>query len=97
MIEHCSLTNLNYWHINEFEVNEKSKATQLANLAFDAATWEIWNYLLSGSTLYFLGQDIVLDSYKLKEFIIKRRLLIALSQHKLVKNYYYRIGMKMQS
>ncbi|HEV3041225.1 MAG TPA: amino acid adenylation domain-containing protein [Candidatus Angelobacter sp.] len=52
MIRHSSLCNLVAWHNRKYEITAKDKAIQLASLAFDAATWEIWPYLAAGASLF---------------------------------------------
>ncbi|GGG24223.1 hypothetical protein GCM10011344_26200 [Dokdonia pacifica] len=52
MIEHRSLVNLCYWHINEYQLDTSSRSTLFAGIGFDASVWEIYPYLLSGGSLY---------------------------------------------
>ncbi|PCK33429.1 non-ribosomal peptide synthetase [Pseudoalteromonas piscicida] len=51
MITHQGLANLCGWHRRAFAVDNHSVASQTANPAFDAATWEIWPYLCAGASL----------------------------------------------
>ncbi len=57
-IPHQGLTNLCNWHINEYAVTAADKASQLANCAFDACTWEIWPYLVAGASIYVVDEKV---------------------------------------
>ncbi|TQV86011.1 non-ribosomal peptide synthetase [Aliikangiella coralliicola] len=70
MVEHQSLQSLCAWHKKAFEVTEKSRATQVANIAFDAATWEIWPYLLHSASLVIVPNELSLDIGQLNQLII---------------------------
>ncbi|HEV2988768.1 MAG TPA: amino acid adenylation domain-containing protein [Candidatus Angelobacter sp.] len=52
MINHASLVNLITWHNRQYGITPADRAIQLAGLAFDAATWEIWPYLIAGASLF---------------------------------------------
>ncbi|BBN81580.1 non-ribosomal peptide synthetase [Pseudoalteromonas sp. A25] len=51
MIPHRGLMNLCSWHNHTFQVSENSVASQTANIAFDAAAWEVWPYLCAGAKI----------------------------------------------
>ncbi|MBO0720388.1 MAG: amino acid adenylation domain-containing protein, partial [Blastocatellia bacterium] len=51
-VSHRNLINLVYWHQREFDVNPDDRATQLADVGFDASIWEVWPYLTAGARLY---------------------------------------------
>ena len=50
-VPHGALAHLVAWHREAFGVTAQDRAFQFANLAFDAATWEIWGALCAGATL----------------------------------------------
>jgi amino acid adenylation domain-containing protein len=50
-VPHAALTNLVNWHIEAFGVTPSSRATLVANPAFDASVWELWPYLAAGATV----------------------------------------------
>ncbi len=52
MVRHGSLMNLASWHNRTYGVTPEDKASQFAGFAFDAATWEIWPYLIAGASLH---------------------------------------------
>ncbi|MBD0259612.1 MAG: AMP-binding protein, partial [Cytophagales bacterium] len=58
MVEHRSLANLCYWHVEAFGVQAHSRATVYAGVGFDASAWEIWPYLLSGASLYMIKDQL---------------------------------------
>ncbi|MGX5686869.1 amino acid adenylation domain-containing protein, partial [Chryseobacterium cucumeris] len=69
LIEHKSLVNLCHWHINEFDVKECSKSTLFAGVGFDASVWELFPYLISGSSLFPINnEETRFDSKKLIDF-----------------------------
>ncbi|MFN4149918.1 MAG: condensation domain-containing protein, partial [Candidatus Sericytochromatia bacterium] len=53
-----SLLNLVNWHQRLYEVNENTRATQIAGVAFDATVWEIFPYITAGATLYIPKEEI---------------------------------------
>ncbi|MCP4147021.1 MAG: AMP-binding protein, partial [bacterium] len=61
VITHSSLVNLCTWHNGYYEVTRKDNATQYANIAFDAAVWEIYPYLIKGASLHILEEQLKLD------------------------------------
>lgn len=50
-VSHGALAHLVAWHGKAFSVTPTDRALQFANLAFDAATWEIWGALCNGASL----------------------------------------------
>ncbi|MBD1582660.1 non-ribosomal peptide synthetase [Pseudoalteromonas sp. S16_S37] len=65
MIPHCGLMNLCNWHNRSFNVNDHSVASQTANIAFDAAAWEIWPYLCAGSAIVTVPKPVLNSPDKL--------------------------------
>ncbi|KQB41364.1 non-ribosomal peptide synthetase [Flavobacterium aquidurense] len=69
LIEHKNLINLCHWHITEFDVTESSKATLFSGVGFDASVWEIFPYLITGSSLFPINDEgIRFNSNKLVDF-----------------------------
>lgn len=54
-----SLVNLVSWHIATHQLGLGDHISQIANITFDAATWEIWPALLSGACLHLTNQEVV--------------------------------------
>ncbi|MGB7922677.1 MAG: amino acid adenylation domain-containing protein [Pyrinomonadaceae bacterium] len=73
-IQHGALVNLCDWHREAFGVDENSRAMMYAGIGFDASTWEVWPYLLSGGSLYPVNGETRLDLKRLSEFITRSRL-----------------------
>jgi len=74
MVEHKGLHSLCEWHKKAFNVNMHSKATQMANIAFDAATWEIWPYLTSSASLVIVHSDDGLDLANFNRLLIQHQI-----------------------
>jgi amino acid adenylation domain-containing protein len=54
LIEHGSLANLVAWHVRQYGVTPKDRATLIASPAFDASVWELWPYLAAGASVHAL-------------------------------------------
>jgi amino acid adenylation domain-containing protein len=52
LVEHASLSNLIAWHVRQYQITSKDRATLFANPAFDASVWELWPYLTAGASLH---------------------------------------------
>jgi amino acid adenylation domain-containing protein len=68
LIEQQGLVNLIDWHIREYAVTDKSRATAMAGVGFDAFGWELWPYLSTGATVHIVSDELRLESRKLVEF-----------------------------
>ncbi|UAA39460.1 amino acid adenylation domain-containing protein [Paraneptunicella aestuarii] len=74
MVEHQGLVALCAWHENAFKVTQDSRATQLANIAFDASGFEIWPYLTNSATVFIGTNDTYIDATKLNAFITENKI-----------------------
>ena len=72
-----SLLNLVHWHQQAFEVQSADRASEVANVGFDAAVWEIWPYLATGASLYFAEDETVSDPQLLRDWLVAQRITIA--------------------
>lgn len=70
LIQHHALANLCAWHTAAFGVTSHSRATQLANLSFDASVWEIWPYLAAGASVDIVPRETTPVIDELAEFIV---------------------------
>ena len=68
MVQHKALHNLCAWHVARYAVTAKDRATLYAGVAFDASVWEMFPYLVSGSGLYVVPDNIRLDVAELTKF-----------------------------
>lgn len=73
-VSHSSLLNLVTWHQRVYEVTSADRATQLAGLGFDAAAWEVWPYLVSGSTLLLPTALVHEDLPRLLEWLARENI-----------------------
>ncbi|MFI9722808.1 amino acid adenylation domain-containing protein [Streptomyces sp. NPDC052396] len=67
-IERRSFANLLDWHLRETGLGPGDITTQVANVSFDAAGWEIWSALLAGATVHFPPDDTVPSAERLIEY-----------------------------
>jgi amino acid adenylation domain-containing protein len=72
-----SLLNLVHWHQQAFGVTASDRASQVANVCFDAAVWEIWPYLATGASLYFAEDETVSGPELLRDWLVAQRITIA--------------------
>ncbi|MCP4151177.1 MAG: AMP-binding protein, partial [bacterium] len=77
VITHSSLINLCTWHNRYYEVTGADKATQYASIAFDAAVWEIYPYLVKGATLHILPKKTKLDIERLSNYYRRAKITIS--------------------
>jgi amino acid adenylation domain-containing protein len=77
LIPHQGLLNLVFWHKSTFKVTDKDKATQLANIAFDASVWELWPYLASGSSIYLIEVETLNSTSLLRDWLVSKQITIS--------------------
>jgi len=77
MVEHKALVNLCYWHNDCYNVTENDRSTKYAGVAFDASLWEIFPYLISGSTIHIIDEKIKLDVDKLNKYFEENEITIS--------------------
>ena len=75
MVNHRGVINL----VKHFQQTFKPplgnyNTCQNARLSFDASTLEIWYSLLSGATLYFTPENILLQPAKLRDWIVAKKI-----------------------
>jgi amino acid adenylation domain-containing protein len=59
---------------NYIDIKPEDKIGQVSNLAFDAATFEIWGALLNGGCLCIIKKEVLLDSKRLYIELRNRRI-----------------------
>jgi len=60
MVPHCAVIRL-VCQTNYVQINPSDRIAQVANLAFDAATFEIWGALLNGAQLIGMAREVTLS------------------------------------
>ncbi|WP_367387265.1 amino acid adenylation domain-containing protein [Bacillus vallismortis] len=68
MVEHQSLVNLCYWHNSYNTVSENDNSAVYASMSFDAFSWEIFPYIITGASIHILSDDLKLDVRKLNQY-----------------------------
>jgi amino acid adenylation domain-containing protein len=76
-ITHGNLLNLISWHNRAFSISPADRASQCASLAFDAAVWEIWPYLVSGSSVHFPDEATRVSVEPLRDWLIQERITVS--------------------
>ena len=76
-VTHRGLSNLIRWHQNAFSVTSADRASQVANLGFDAAVWEIWPYLTAGASVHFASDLTCRDGEALRDWLIASGITIS--------------------
>jgi amino acid adenylation domain-containing protein len=76
-VTHLNLSNLIAWHNQNFNITCADRTSQLANLGFDAAVWEIWPCLSAGAVLC-LAEDHILDSPEvLRDWLVANQITVS--------------------
>ncbi|PEU18351.1 non-ribosomal peptide synthetase, partial [Bacillus wiedmannii] len=77
MIEHHSLINLCTWHNSYNEISETDKSASYASMSFDAFVWEVFPYLIIGSAIHIISEDLKLDIPKLNNYFNEKGISIS--------------------
>ncbi|MBN3989154.1 MAG: amino acid adenylation domain-containing protein [Nostoc sp. NMS2] len=75
-IEHRGLLNLVFWHQKAFAVSPIERATQISGVAFDACSWEIWPYLTTGASIYFVDDETRRSPDYLRDWLVSKAITI---------------------
>jgi len=76
-IEHRSLLNLVFWHLDVFAVSPADQAALVASFSFDASVWGIWPYLASGASLHLpTEEDAHMSPSQLRDWLISQKITI---------------------
>ncbi|MHC5853958.1 amino acid adenylation domain-containing protein [Nostoc sp.] len=76
-IEHRGLLNLVFWHQKAFAVSPLDRATQISGVAFDACGWEIWPYLSTGGSIYFVDDQTRRSPDDLRDWLVSQAITIS--------------------
>ncbi|WP_406826315.1 amino acid adenylation domain-containing protein [Pedobacter sp. KACC 23697] len=77
LVEHKSLVNLCYWHIDAFSVMATDRATLYAGVAFDAAVWEFFPYIISGASVYVVPAQKRLNVNDIADYYNENKITIS--------------------
>jgi amino acid adenylation domain-containing protein len=87
MVEHLSLVNLCLWHNHEFQVTPEDRSTKLAGFGFDASVWEIFPYLIAGSSIHIIEEDIRGDAESLNLYVERNGITISFLPTQLAEHF----------
>jgi amino acid adenylation domain-containing protein len=73
---HGSLLNLVLSHCARYSVTPKDRASQIARCGFDAASWEIWPYLISGACVLLTDEETRISPPELRRWLIRNQITI---------------------
>jgi amino acid adenylation domain-containing protein len=76
-VTHANLSNLVEWHLRAFNVTAGDRASQVAQIGFDAAVWEIWPYLCAGASLHIPSPHVVNDPEALRDWLVENAITIS--------------------
>jgi amino acid adenylation domain-containing protein len=76
-IKHGGLANLVAWHRQAFSLTPGDRASHLAGLGFDAAVWELWPYLVTGSSVHLVDDTTRLSAELLRDWLLTRKITIS--------------------
>lgn len=76
MIEHQSLNNRLKWMCKKYSLGENDIIMQKTPYTFDVSVWELFLWMYSGASMYFLTPEAEKDPSKIVEAIEKRRITI---------------------
>ena len=68
-VSHRGLINLVVWHQRTYAVTGADRASQLANVAFDASAWELWPYLAAGASVQIAPAQQLLSPSQLFDLV----------------------------
>lgn len=74
---HAGLSNLVAWHQRRFNLRPDDRVSQLANLSFDAAGWELWPALAAGSCVYMAPIAALASPERLHSWLLESRITVA--------------------
>ncbi|MCK8524317.1 amino acid adenylation domain-containing protein, partial [Aquimarina sp. D1M17] len=74
MIHHESLSNLNCFQKDYFEIVPDDRLLQFSPYYFDASVEQIWLALTSGTTLVLISKETILDNDKFTEYLFNNKI-----------------------
>ncbi|MCK4260520.1 MAG: amino acid adenylation domain-containing protein, partial [Halanaerobiales bacterium] len=77
MIEHRGVLNLKGFLKRVFDVTEKDRILQFANISFDASVQEIFSAVLHGASLYVVAKNVIGNYSEFENFLNENEITIA--------------------
>src|SRR6202022_318704 len=77
VVSHDGLVNHMLWMMSEYPVSEEDQVLSRTSVSFDAAGWEIWLPLLSGSALNVAPAHVIRDPQQLIDYIKHQGITVA--------------------
>ena len=77
VVSHGGLINHMLWMMSEYPVSEEDQVLSRTSISFDAAGWEIWLPLLSGSALNVAPAHVTRDPQQLIDYIKHQGITVA--------------------
>ncbi|MEW4327512.1 amino acid adenylation domain-containing protein [Rossellomorea marisflavi] len=75
-VGHEALLNLCHWHNERFSITSEDRATKYAGVGFDASVWETFPYLMKGSAVHIVDDEIKLDMDELNAYFDNHHITI---------------------
>src|SRR5579862_2825201 len=75
-VTHAHLASLAAWHRDAFSVTAADRASHVAGLAFDAAVWELWPYLVCGASVHLADQITRNSPELLRDWLVAQKISI---------------------
>jgi amino acid adenylation domain-containing protein len=76
-VTHRNLLNLVGWHNHTFAVTPADRTSQVANLGFDAAVWELWPNLIAGASVHFAPEAARSSPEQMRDWLVARAITIS--------------------
>jgi amino acid adenylation domain-containing protein len=76
-VTHENLLHLISWHQKAFQVSATDRASQIASVGFDAAVWEVWPYLATGSSVHIPDDAVIRDPESLRDWLVAEGITIS--------------------
>jgi len=77
LIRQKGFANLVFMHQKLFKEDHNSRMSQVASITFDAMAFEIWPCLLNSASLYIADNEVRMDPFLLKEWLIENKITIS--------------------
>ena len=77
-VDHRALVHLAKWHVSEYGVTFKDRASQIVGAAFDPVGLELWPFFAMGASVHFVPEALKKDVTALSEWLETWRISIAL-------------------